>query len=54
LVTTQIGLIVAIPMLLVGNLMNGWAERIKDDMEKAALKVVNLSGEARRPGAVRA
>jgi biopolymer transport protein ExbB len=47
LVTTQIGLIVAIPMLLLGNLLNGWAERIKDDMEKAALKVVNLYGDAR-------
>jgi biopolymer transport protein ExbB len=47
LVTTQIGLIVAIPTLLVGNLLNGWAERIKDDMEKAALKVVNLYGDAR-------
>jgi biopolymer transport protein ExbB len=53
LVTTQIGLIVAIPMLLVGNLLNGWAERIKDDMEKAALKVVNLYGDA-RSGAPRA
>lgn len=47
LVTTQIGLIVAIPTLLVGNLLNGWAERIKDDMEKAALKVVNLYNDAR-------
>ncbi len=47
LVTTQLGLIVAIPTLLVGNLLNGWAERIKDDMEKAALKVVNLYNDAR-------
>jgi biopolymer transport protein ExbB len=42
LVTTEQGLMVAIPCLLIGNLLNGWAERIKDDMEKAALKVVNL------------
>jgi biopolymer transport protein ExbB len=42
LVTTMQGLIVAIPALLFGSLLNGWAESIKDDMEKAALKVVNL------------
>lgn len=47
LVTTQLGLIVAIPLLLLGSLLNGWAERIKDDMEKAALKVVNLAGEVK-------
>jgi len=42
LVTTEQGLIVAIPCLLFGNLLNGWAERIKDDMEKAALRAINL------------
>ncbi|MBB5016181.1 MotA/TolQ/ExbB proton channel family protein [Rehaibacterium terrae] len=42
LVTTELGLAVAIPTLLLGNLLGGWAERIKDDMEKAALKVINL------------
>jgi len=42
LVTTEIGLIVAIPCLLFGNLLNGWAESIKDDMEKAALRAINL------------
>jgi biopolymer transport protein ExbB len=47
LVTTEQGLIVAIPCLLFGSLLNGWAERIKDDMEKAALKVVNLVQEVR-------
>jgi len=41
LVTTQLGLIVAIPLLLLGNMLSGWAERIKDDMEKAALRVIN-------------
>lgn len=46
LVTTELGLIVAIPMLLLGNLMGGWAERIKDDMEQAALRVVNAQQEA--------
>jgi biopolymer transport protein ExbB len=47
LVTTQLGLAVAIPLLLLGSLLNGWAERIKDDMEKAALKVINLAGEVK-------
>jgi len=42
LVTTELGLIVAIPCLLFGNLLNGWSERIKDDMEKAALRAINL------------
>jgi biopolymer transport protein ExbB len=52
LVTTELGLIVAIPMLLFGNLLSGWAEGIKDDMEKAALRVINLYSDAvRKPGA---
>ena len=42
LVTTEQGLVVAIPCLLFGNLLGGWADSIKDDMEKAALKIVNL------------
>lgn len=42
LVTTELGLIVAIPALLVGNLLSGWAERIKDHMEQAALHVNNV------------
>ncbi len=42
LVTTEVGLAVAIPALLFGNLLSGWAERIKDDMEKAALRVINV------------
>ena len=31
----------AIPALLFGNILSGWAESIKDDMEKAALNVMN-------------
>ena len=42
LVTTMLGLIVAIPLILLGNLSNGWAENIKDSMEQSALHVVNL------------
>ncbi|MEW6683782.1 MAG: MotA/TolQ/ExbB proton channel family protein [Nitrospirota bacterium] len=42
LVTTELGLAVAIPALVLGHLLSGWSERIKDDMEKAALRVTNL------------
>lgn len=41
LVTTMLGLIVAIPLLLLGNLLSGWAQNIKDSMEQSALHVVN-------------
>ena len=41
LVTTELGLIVAIPLLLLGNMLNGWAERIKEGMEQAALHIIN-------------
>jgi len=41
LVTTELGLIVAIPLLLLGNMLNGWAERIKDGMEQSALHLIN-------------
>jgi biopolymer transport protein ExbB len=41
LVTTELGLIVAIPLLLIGNMLNGWAERIKDGMEQSALHIIN-------------
>ncbi len=42
LVTTMFGLVVAIPLLLVGNLLSGWATAIKDSMEHSALHIVNL------------
>ncbi|MBN2896943.1 MAG: MotA/TolQ/ExbB proton channel family protein [Campylobacterales bacterium] len=42
LVTTMFGLIVAIPLLLLGNLLSGWAGNIKDSMEQSALHIVNL------------
>ncbi len=41
LVTTEFGLIVAIPLLLLGNLLGGWASNIKDSMEQYALNIVN-------------
>ena len=41
LVTTELGLIVAIPVLMLGNLLSGWAERVKDNMEHSALHLIN-------------
>jgi biopolymer transport protein ExbB len=41
LVTTELGLIVAIPILMVGNLLGGWAEKVKDSMEHSALHLIN-------------
>lgn len=41
LVTTQLGLIVAIPTLLCGSLLSAWATNIKRDMEKSALMITN-------------
>ena len=49
LVTTEVGLAVAIPALIFGNLLSGWAESIKDEMEKAALHVMNQYKDAMAP-----
>ncbi len=45
LVTTELGLIVAIPAVLLGNLLSGWAESIKSDMELGALHLINIFKE---------
>lgn len=42
LVTTQLGLIVAIPTLMLGSLLSSWAKNIKRDMEYSALKILNV------------
>lgn len=42
LVTTQLGLIVAIPALMLGSLLSSWARNIKRDMEHSALKIINV------------
>ncbi|MCH9639151.1 MAG: MotA/TolQ/ExbB proton channel family protein [Betaproteobacteria bacterium] len=42
LVTTKLGLIIAIPALLAGSLLSAWARNIKRDMEHAALRVTNV------------
>ena len=41
LVTTELGLIVAIPVLVIGTILASWSTRIKDDIEKSALHLVN-------------
>lgn len=41
LITTMFGLIVAIPALLLGNLLSSWAEKLKNDMEKLILNISN-------------
>jgi biopolymer transport protein ExbB len=41
LVTTKFGLIVAIPALLAGSMMNAWAKKIKGQFESWALLVYN-------------
>lgn len=47
LVTTELGLIVAIPALILGNFLGGWSEGIKDDLDRAALRVTNLAHGSR-------
>jgi biopolymer transport protein ExbB len=42
LVTTELGLVVAIPALLLGSLLSAWARNIKRDMEHAALRIINV------------
>ncbi len=42
LITTELGLIVAIPTLLLGNLLKGWADRIESEAERAAIRMVTL------------
>lgn len=51
LVTTELGLAVAIPTVILGNLLSSWAERVKDEMERAALRVSNLAVEPAEPAA---
>ncbi|MCO4745729.1 MAG: MotA/TolQ/ExbB proton channel family protein [Proteobacteria bacterium] len=49
LVTTQMGLVVAIPMLLLGNLLGARATRLLDQVERGTMHVVNVA-EDNRPG----
>jgi biopolymer transport protein ExbB len=44
LITTELGLAVAIPTLLIGNLLASWADRITSNLEVSALRIVNVHG----------
>jgi biopolymer transport protein ExbB len=44
LVTTQFGLIVAIPALLGGNMLAAWGENVLRGAESAALRLLNVDG----------
>jgi biopolymer transport protein ExbB len=44
LITTKLGLIVAIPTLLMGNLFSGWSNKIKVMLEREALRLSNFVG----------
>lgn len=41
LITTKLGLVVAIPSLLLGNLLGGWSGKIKVLLEREALRLSN-------------
>lgn len=52
LITTKFGLVVAIPLLLLGNILSSWATRTKNGLERAALNVINTHKESVSPSAV--
>ena len=54
LVTTELGLIVAIPALILGNLLSSWSNRIKDEVERAALRVINTYNSVETSGKAKA
>jgi biopolymer transport protein ExbB len=41
LITTELGLIVAIPAVLFGNLLKGWSDQMKDSIEQLCLQAMN-------------
>ncbi len=47
LVTTELGLVVAIPTLLIGTLLSGGANSILEGMERAALQIMNRADASR-------
>jgi biopolymer transport protein ExbB len=49
LVTTALGLSVAIPLLLVGSLLTTWSDRVTGNLEVKALRLVAHHGHLRAP-----
>ncbi|MEC8192175.1 MAG: MotA/TolQ/ExbB proton channel family protein [Myxococcota bacterium] len=41
LITTQLGLVVAIPCLLIGNMLGGWSKTLQDRIEQGVLLYIN-------------
>ncbi|MEM6296660.1 MAG: MotA/TolQ/ExbB proton channel family protein [Myxococcota bacterium] len=48
LVTTELGLVVAIPTLLIGNMLKGWGDGIEAAIEHAVLRVINIHKDSAR------
>jgi biopolymer transport protein ExbB len=45
LIDTMLGLVVAIPALLFGNILSNWVERVKEGLEKATLHILTAHAE---------
>lgn len=50
LITTELGLIAAIPALLIGNMLRAWSDRIEGELERAAIYVITHIEHARSSG----
>lgn len=50
LITTELGLVVAIPTLLIGTLLSGWSQSIEESLERSALRVLNADDSAADDG----
>ena len=51
LITTQLGLIVAIPALLIGNILSGWSKALQGRIEQGVLVYVNTHTPRSTPSA---
>ncbi|MEM6369219.1 MAG: MotA/TolQ/ExbB proton channel family protein [Myxococcota bacterium] len=49
LITTELGLVVAIPTLLLGNLLKGWADGIESESERTALRLITQAPDLELP-----
>ncbi|MDD2759005.1 MAG: MotA/TolQ/ExbB proton channel family protein [Methylomonas sp.] len=52
LVTTELGLVVAIPAVLAGTLLSSWSDAIKYDLEEIALRATNILLDRENPKAI--
>jgi biopolymer transport protein ExbB len=49
LITTELGLIVAIPTLLIGTLLNGWGRNLEGGLEQSTLRLLNSVDQPEEP-----